>query len=153
MSGPLLPLSSIRATCPAHLIADLVILIILVKEYTSHSSSFYSFLHTTVTLSPFGTNILLSTMISNTLGLCSSLGVRDHVSHPHRTTGKITVLHILIFKLFDNMKRQKVLDWLQASITRTQSLLNLLLNQIFIFLYISYSEWPLCPWCSISYGT
>jgi polysaccharide pyruvyl transferase WcaK-like protein len=36
-----------------------------------------------------GPNILLSTLFSNTLSLCSSLNVRDQVSHPYRTTGKI----------------------------------------------------------------
>jgi hypothetical protein len=30
----------------------------------------------------FEPNILLSTLISNTLSLCSSLNVRDQVSHP-----------------------------------------------------------------------
>jgi hypothetical protein len=33
----------------------------------------------------FGPNILLSTLFSNTLSLCSSLNVRDQVSHPYRT--------------------------------------------------------------------
>jgi hypothetical protein len=40
--------------------------------------------------------ILLSTLFSNTLSLCSSLNIRDQVSHPYRTTGKIRVLYILI---------------------------------------------------------
>jgi exonuclease III len=31
--------------------------------------------------------MLLSTLFSNTLSLCSSLNVRDHVSHQYRTTG------------------------------------------------------------------
>jgi hypothetical protein len=31
--------------------------------------------------------ISLSTLLSNTLGLCSFLSVRDQVSHPHKTTG------------------------------------------------------------------
>jgi hypothetical protein len=30
------------------------------------------------------------------LSLCSSLNIRDHVSHPYRTTGKIIVVYILI---------------------------------------------------------
>jgi polysaccharide pyruvyl transferase WcaK-like protein len=30
-----------------------------------------------------GPNILLSTLFSNTLNLCSSLNVRDQVSHPY----------------------------------------------------------------------
>jgi hypothetical protein len=46
----------------------------------------------------FGSNILLSTVFSNTLSLYSSVNVRDQVSHLYRTTGKITVLYILIFK-------------------------------------------------------
>jgi len=36
-------------------------------------------------------NTLLSTK------LCSSLAVRDQVSHPSKTTGKIKVFHMLIF--------------------------------------------------------
>jgi hypothetical protein len=35
-------------------------------------------------------------LFSNTLSLCSSLNVRDQVSHPFRITGKVIVLHILI---------------------------------------------------------
>jgi hypothetical protein len=48
-----------------------------------------------------GPNILLSTLFSNTLSLCSSLNVRDQFAHPYRTTGKIIVLYILIFIFFD----------------------------------------------------
>jgi hypothetical protein len=50
------------------------------------------------TSSLFGPNIPLSTLFSNTLSLRSSLNVRDQVSHPYRTTGKIIVLYILTFK-------------------------------------------------------
>jgi hypothetical protein len=34
----------------------------------------------------FGPNILLSALFSNTLGLCSSLNVRDKISRPYSTT-------------------------------------------------------------------
>jgi hypothetical protein len=69
----------------------LIILIILVlsKEYKSRSSLLRSFLHSPVTSSLLGPNILNSTLSSNILSLCSSLNVRDQVSYPYRTTGKI----------------------------------------------------------------
>jgi hypothetical protein len=39
-------------------------------------------------------------VFSKTLSLCSSLKVRDQVSHPYSITSKITVLYILIFRFF-----------------------------------------------------
>jgi hypothetical protein len=48
-----------------------------------------------------GPNILLKTLFSNTLSLCSYLNVSDQVSHPYRTTDKIRVLYILIFEFLD----------------------------------------------------
>ena len=41
-------------------------------------------------------SVSLSTPLSNTLNLFSSLNVRDQVSHPQQTTGKITALAIAI---------------------------------------------------------
>jgi hypothetical protein len=35
--------------------------------------------------------------------------VRDQVSHPHSTTGKITVLCVLIFRFFDMRREDKSL--------------------------------------------
>jgi hypothetical protein len=57
----------------------------------------------------FDPNILLSALFSNTFSLCSSLNIRDQVSHPYKTASKIIVTHILI-----------------------QSPLNFLMNQILI---------------------
>ena len=86
---------SIRATCPAHLILlDLITRTILGEEYRSLSSSLGTFLHSPVTSSILGPNILLNTLFSNTLSLRSSLNVSDQVSHPYKTTGKIIVLYI-----------------------------------------------------------
>jgi uncharacterized membrane protein len=74
----------------------LITLTILGEEYKPCSSSLCSFLQPPVTSSLLGPYILLSTLFSNTLNLCSSLKERDKVSHPYKTTGKIIVLYILI---------------------------------------------------------
>jgi hypothetical protein len=62
--------------------------IIFCEQYKLWSSS----------LSLLCPNILISTLFSNILNLCSSLNVRDQVSHPYKTC-KIIVLYILIFTL------------------------------------------------------
>jgi hypothetical protein len=41
-------------------------------------------------------------LVLNTLSLCSSLSVRDQVSHPYKTTGRIMVLYILTFAFLDS---------------------------------------------------
>ena len=60
--------SPIRTTCPTHLILlDFITRKILGEEYKSFSSSLCNLLHSPVTSSFLGTNILLNTMFSNTL--------------------------------------------------------------------------------------
>ena len=65
------------------------------------ASSLCNLLHSPVTSSLPGTNIL-NTMFSNTLSFLSSHNVNNQVSHPYKTTGKILVLYILIFKFFNS---------------------------------------------------
>jgi hypothetical protein len=87
------------ATCPTHLILIGLIILIILEENKLQSSSLYCFLHPRIISSLFGPNILIS--------LCSSLNVRDQVSHPYRTTGKIIVLYVLIFMFFDSRKEDR----------------------------------------------
>jgi len=90
-------LSSIHATCPAHLnLLCLITRTTFDEEYKSLSSSLCSFLCCHFTLSFLGPNILLSTLFSNILSLRSSLIVSDRNSHSCKTRGKIIVMYILI---------------------------------------------------------
>ena len=100
-------LSPIRAACPASLILDLITRTILSEKYRSLSSSLCSFLHSLVTSSPLGPNILLNTLLSNTLSLCSSLNVSYQLSHPYKTRDKIIFLYILSFKFLDSKPDDK----------------------------------------------
>jgi len=87
---------TISATCPVHFILlDFITRTILGEEYKSFSSSLCSFLHSPVTSSLLGPNILLNTLFSISLSLRSFLNVSDQVSHPYTTTGKIIILYFL----------------------------------------------------------
>ena len=78
--------SPIRVTCPAHhIFLDFITRTLLGEQYRSLSSSLCNFLHSPVTPSLLGPNILLNTLFSKTLSLCSSLNVREQVSHPYKT--------------------------------------------------------------------
>jgi hypothetical protein len=66
------------------------------EEYRSISSSLCNLLHSPVTSSLLGSNILLNTLFSNTLSLRSSLNVSDQVSH--------TYIDALISQIYFGMK-------------------------------------------------
>jgi len=80
-----------RATFLAYLILDLITRIVFGEQYRSLSSSLCRFLHSPVTSSLLGPNILLNTLFSVTLSLRSSPNVSDQVSLPYKTTDKIHI--------------------------------------------------------------
>jgi hypothetical protein len=95
-----IPLLEIRATYPAHLILLNVIILIILSSYEVPHCAVFSNV----------TPLHLSSVQIFSSALCSqssSLNVRDQVSHPYRTTGKIVVLHILIFTFLDSRLEDK----------------------------------------------
>ena len=111
-------LSPIHETCSAHLILHLITLYLV--NYKSWSSSLCNFLHSPFTFSFLGC-IFLSTQSQTSSAHVLPLQW-DHVTHPYKTTGKITVLYIFIFVLLDSsMGRLKILNWRVANITWIES--------------------------------
>ena len=72
-------------------------ILIFAEKHKLRCSSLCSLLHYSVTPSLLGPNIYLRTLFWNTISLCTSLNVRDQVSHTYKTTGKTTVVFVLIF--------------------------------------------------------
>ena len=98
-------LSPTHATCPLYLILlDLITLIIFREQCRAQSSSLCSLFKSLVSSSLFGPNIFLSTLTSNNLSHSFSINVTDQVPHPHKTTGKIIILYILIFIFLESDK-------------------------------------------------
>jgi hypothetical protein len=101
-----------------------------------------SFLQPPVTSSLVGSNVLLSTLFTNTL--CSTLNVRDQFSHPYRTTGKINCFVYPNFCVFrQQTTRQKVLYWMVTRIARISTHLNIFLNRM-LFSYCPSQIFKLC---------
>jgi hypothetical protein len=71
------------------------------ERHKIRSSSLCSLLQPPITSSLFVPSILLNILFSSTLSICSSLNVRDQVSHQHKTIGKMIIFHVLIFTFFN----------------------------------------------------
>ena len=85
-------LSPVHATCPVHVnLLDVVTQVIFGELYTAESSLMCSLLHSPVTSSLLGLNILLSIQ----------------VSPPYKTISKIIVLYILTFVFLDSNLEDK----------------------------------------------
>jgi hypothetical protein len=63
-----------------------------------------NFLHSTVTASLLGPNIIFRTLFSNILSLYSSLSVRDQVSHPHKAEQ-------VLRSIFGPKRNELTCDW------------------------------------------
>jgi hypothetical protein len=97
-----------RARCPAHLILLALITLKIMGEKNKYCRSSLCIYHKhPVTSPPLGSNILRRELFSNTLNICSPINVRDKVSHPYKTTGKIKILYILIFTFLDSRRENK----------------------------------------------
>jgi hypothetical protein len=78
---------------------------LLITQFSPSSCHFLPFL---------GPNIPLSNPFSNSLSLCSSLIVRDQVSHPHKTTSKVLCFSLRVFRREDKRFRtewKRALPW------------------------------------------
>ena len=94
------PLTHTRYMPTRLILVEFITRKILDGEYRPFSSSLCSFLHSLVISPLLSPNTLLNNIFSDTLSLCSSLSVSDQVSNPYKTTRKIIVLYILIFKFW-----------------------------------------------------
>jgi len=78
--------SPTRTTCPAHsILHELIILIIYGETCEAPHYAVLSVLPPTL----LGPDILFSILFPFTLSLCSSLTVRNQVSHPYKRAGKM----------------------------------------------------------------
>lgn len=94
---------------------DLITGIITGARYKPQSSTLCIFLRYPVMSSLLSWDTLLSTLFLNSHSLCSTLTVRDPVSHPYIITDKITVLYILIFIFLDrNQEDKRLAEWQQS---------------------------------------
>ena len=102
----------ICATCLAHItIFNLVIQILFGEEYKLWSFSLRHLLHSPVTSSLLESYIFLSTLFLNTHSLYSFLNIRNQVSYPHKTNGKIIILCTLVFSFLIGETKIKDILW------------------------------------------
>jgi hypothetical protein len=97
----------IRATCPAHLILNFIILLYL-ENSTNYEAPRYAVFSTLPSLYPSLVKIFSSAPCSQTPSVYVPLVLLGTMFHTHiETTGKIIVLYILTFTFFDSRREDK----------------------------------------------
>jgi hypothetical protein len=64
-------------------------------------------------------NILLITLFSDTANLCSSLRIRDQVSHPYKQQAKLWFIYFKLLFFLERRREAKTLNKMVANIPRT----------------------------------
>jgi hypothetical protein len=94
-------LSLMRATCPTYFILlDFITILYFVKR-ANYEASHYAIFSSLTSFRPSWAQIFCSAPCSDTLSLCSSLSLRDQVSHPYlmfRLTFSVSVEGIRFIK-------------------------------------------------------
>ena len=75
---------------------------------TINDAIHYAIISSSCHFLPLGPNILLISLFSSSLRICSFLSARDQVSCPYKTAGKGTVLYILILGAFAKLRKATI---------------------------------------------
>jgi hypothetical protein len=107
------PLPYTSPTPRPHLIWSFEYLMLITDHGAAHCAVSRSLLQDP-TFSPSGSSTSLSTPFSGNPRVCSSFNMWDQVSHPYKTTGKVTGLCAVVFILLDSKLKDRMLNELRT---------------------------------------